>query len=124
MKKFVASIICLLLFTSNAIAHPPSKIEVEYHKAKNEIVVAVFHSVGTDRHQKERTHFIKEIDLLIDGEIVDSKAFNYQNNPLIVRARFSVPENEDNKKMEIKAICSTGSESTKEISIDKLPAYK
>jgi len=112
------------MFATPAFAHPPSSVTAEDDKAKNEIVVIVFHRISTDRHEKDRTHFIKEIDLEINGEIVDSQTFNYQNHPSIVRARFSMPKHENSDKLVIKAICSTGSELDNDILISNLPAYK
>ncbi|MBU1087554.1 MAG: hypothetical protein KKD05_08595 [Candidatus Omnitrophica bacterium] len=116
---------CLVFssLTTAAFAHPPSNIQMQYDQAKNELVVSVNHRIAANRHEKDRTHFIKEIDLEINGKTIDSKTFVYQNSS-IVKARFAMPKHENNDQLTVKAICSTDSELSSQSSISSLLKYK
>ncbi len=124
MNKLILYFLIFFLLASPAFAHQPSSIIVQKDKGTNELVVLVYHRISTGRHEKNRTHFIKEIILEVNGKQVDSATFNYQNNPSIVRTRFAMPKHERNDELTVKAICSTGSELSSKVSIKNLPVYQ
>jgi desulfoferrodoxin (superoxide reductase-like protein) len=123
-KTIFSFFVFSLLITQPVFAHPPSSIDVQYNKADNAIMVSVTHHISSKPHEKNRTHFIKEISLRLNEQAVDSKTFSYQNNPNFVKANFSMPKHESSDKLEIKAVCSTSAELIKEIAIIALPEYQ
>lgn len=124
MSKKIIYLLTFLLITQPVFAHPPSNIQVQYSKSNNEIIIIVNHRIGTGGHVKNRTHFIKEIVLNLNGKITDTKTFTYQNNSSIVKASFPLPKFESNDQLSLKAICSTGNELSKDILVNDLIKYQ
>jgi len=124
MNKLIIYFFIFSSLAMPALAHQPSNIIVQNNKDTNKLIVIVYHRINADRHEKNRTHFIKEISIEINEKQVDSKVYNYQNRPSVIRTSFSMPKHESNDELTIKAICSTGSELIKKISMSNLPKYQ
>ncbi|MFH1061863.1 MAG: hypothetical protein V1747_03125 [Candidatus Omnitrophota bacterium] len=120
MYKIIVYSLGFFLITQPAFAHPPSNIQVQYNKSANEIMVTINHRIATGGHEKNRTHFIKEVILQLNGKLADSKTFIYQNHSSLVKTSFLVPKHESDDILSIKAVCSTGSELAKEIPVRDL----
>ena len=81
LKKNIFSYLCgiiiffaiLFVLTDIVIAHPPSKININYEIQTNELIVNITHSVTT------QDHYIESIKIFINEEKYNT--FNYISQP-------------------------------------------
>lgn len=113
MKKYL--ILCvLILFAASceAFAHPPVNVEVNYEPNGQTISVIVRHDVGNPR-----THFIKEIDVSLNGKRIIEDKFTRQSNDNGQSADYEVPSLKKGDTVTVDAYCSVSGKKTASISI-------
>ena len=124
MRNILIIFFCLLIFTSDALAHPPASMKIRYDKSSNQLTVIMNHRTSKGGNSKKRKHFIEEVAFTKNGENIDTRTFNFQINPSIVKVDFSMPQYEEKDTFTIEATCSTGAKSSKTFSASDLKYYQ
>lgn len=113
MKKNVMLCVLLLLAASNnAFAHPPGHIDITYEPNSQTISVLVEHNVGNPR-----THFIKEIDVSLNGKRMIEDKFTRQSNDNDQSADYEIPDLKKGDTITVDAYCSISGQNSTVISI-------
>jgi len=73
ISKIFFCLCILLLITQTVSAHPPSNMDINFDIENQELKVNITHSVTTD------THYIKLIEIQLNGEKYNS--YNYNSQP-------------------------------------------
>jgi desulfoferrodoxin (superoxide reductase-like protein) len=98
----------LILTTNNVIAHPPSKLNIEYIEENEVVFVNITHSVSNN------DHYIKAVEIHINDKIYG--VYNYTNQPS--ETTFSYKYNtstNDGDTIKVKAICNQFGTLTREL---------
>ena len=105
MKKVFICLVLISLFLitsqSPAIAHPPSKITTSYDPEGKTLLVVVDHKVADPKK-----HFIWKVDVIKNGNIVDTKQFEEQTDNYTQKTAFVLTESQPTDVIEIEAFCN------------------
>jgi desulfoferrodoxin (superoxide reductase-like protein) len=123
MKKLVIAIICLLIFCADGLAHPPTTMNIRYNPDSKQITVIMNHRTSKGGKDKRRKHYIEEVTLAVNDEVVETKTFKFQQNTSIVRVSLTLPEYEKEDVFTVEAKDSKGAKATKTFSATDLPRY-
>ena len=75
MKIASLILMLILLITASGYAHPPYDIEFSYDKDKDVLKIDIIHPVGNPQK-----HFVDNIKILQNGNIISDKTFTSQTN--------------------------------------------
>ena len=108
MKKILVSVFLILCAISFLVAHPASKVIVEYDATNKTIKVDVKHDLTKSPVQDVKKHFIKTITLIIDGKLVKEDSFNLQSTVDDQFVNFTDIVLNKGSKVVVKAVCNLG----------------
>ena len=110
-KNFIIALV-ILMFCPVVYAHPPSNIDLKYNEAKKTFTLIINHRVSN------KSHCIKQIDISLNNEEMESKTFNRQINKKIVRFSFSIPEHKKGDILSVEVTCNRTGPVTKDFTIE------
>jgi hypothetical protein len=111
MKKFVLSLVFVLIFSANAFCHNPSDINVKIKDGGIDLVVS--HSVSDPT-----THYVKRIEVKLNGEKAAEKDFTSQTDDMTQKTGFDIPSLKKGDVLEITAYCSRYGEAKKSVTVE------
>ena len=103
MKKFSSVLVAigLLAVSSSAFAHPPSAVTLVFDPATKTISVSAEHAVS-----RPKFHFIKKIDVSVNGKQVKEFTFLEQENKMRQRATYVLADIKADDIIAVKATCN------------------
>ncbi len=114
MHKILVILVCFMLLSASAYAHPPSKVTLEYKKTQDVFTLIINHRVTSKRH------FIKEIVIKLNGEKIRTKHFAFQNNKRIVTFSFQLPDYKKEDILSVEITCNRTGTIEKDFSLYKV----
>ena len=115
MKKIF--VLFFIFFTISIVfAHSPSDITISYDGTKDNLKVIIKHSLKTSPEQDPNKHYIKSVELKINGKLFKTNTFTKQSSVEEQITNFDkINLNKDNKdsKITIKATCNIVGSKTK-----------
>lgn len=106
-------LISLLIISSMAFAHPPSRIKADFNITEKTISIEVEHGV------RSKDHFINAIEVLLNGKSIIKQNSSEQFNDSIQKYLFLIPELKDNDKLTIIAKCNKFGDMRREFVVQK-----
>lgn len=103
---------CLFLMANTVCAHPPTNIEIEYNPSDKTVLVIATHPV-----KDPQNHYIKTIDLVLNGKEIAAEKFHMQLNKITQRASFVIKDAKSGDALIADADCSLFGSLAKEIKI-------
>lgn len=96
-------IVAILVFfaSQTAFAHPPSNIGITSDPSSQTISVIVYHDVANPK-----THYIKEIDIAVNGKRVIEDKFTMQSENNSQQATYELPDLKNGDKVTAEAFCN------------------
>ena len=115
MKKLLLAVMFVLFYTSAALAHPPTAIQVKAIDA-TQIEVTVLH--GT---KNPDAHHIKEIVVSLNGGKIIVQDFSTQQTNEAQKAVYNLPEliKDPKAAITVYAVCNKGGDMTKKFVLGK-----
>ncbi len=109
MRYFIA----LLIISSVAFAHPPSKINADFKLAEKIVMIEVEHAVRT------KDHYINVIEILLNGKLIIKQNSSEQLTDSIQKYSYLIPELKENDKITIIAKCNKFGDMKRNFTIQK-----
>ncbi|MCX7820573.1 MAG: hypothetical protein N2258_02740 [Brevinematales bacterium] len=97
MKYFIS---ILLIISSIAFAHPPSRIKADFNLSEKTIAIEIEHGV------RSKDHYINAIEILLNGKSIIKQSSSEQFNEDIQKYLYLLPELKENDKITIIAKCN------------------
>lgn len=102
----------LLGQTENAYAHPPSDIAMTYDNIAKVLKVVITHPVSNPQ-----AHFIKEVDIELNGKKIIEHKISAQDNHSTQTVSYLIPDAKAQDTVSIEAYCNISGSLKKEIKI-------
>lgn len=114
MKKVIIFIILSYLFSiySIAYAHPPQDIKITYDANTKMLHAVILHNVSNPNN-----HFIKKVDVAINGHEIIEHKISRQDNNSNQTVSYLIPDVNLQDKVSVEAYCSISGKLEKEIEI-------
>lgn len=106
-------LISLLIISSMAFAHPPSRIKADFNITEKTISIEVEHGV------RSKDHFINAIEVLLNGKSIIKQNSSEQLNDNVQKYLFLIPELKENDKVTIIAKCNKFGDMRREFVVQK-----
>ncbi len=119
MRKIAALFLCALFFASALWAHPPEDIIITFDLAKSTVHAVIVHD-----SKDIMKHFIKQIEVLVNGESMIKQKTITQTGKDGQSVSYVIPGLKKGDKVAIDADCSMYGDLTKEAVADEKPAKK
>lgn len=113
-KAFLWATLIILLPCASAMAHPPSSIDIAFDPDTQAVNVTVNHDV-----KDTKTHYIKEIDVSVNGKPLLTDKYTFQDNNKTQPAVYELPDLAPGDKVSVKASCSISGMNTAELTVPK-----
>ncbi|NQT75195.1 MAG: hypothetical protein HQ566_01600 [Candidatus Omnitrophica bacterium] len=101
-----------ILSGTSAYAHPPSNIKVEHSSESRMLTIIVTHPV-----KNVEKHFIKKIDIGLNGKEILSHKIKKQDNNEYQFAVYMIPDAKIVDRITVEAYCSISGKLKKEIDV-------
>jgi hypothetical protein len=111
MKIIIASLVLVLILSTNAFCHSPSGINVAFKEGGIDLVV--FHSVSDPA-----THYVKKIEVQLNGVKNAEKTFTSQTDDTTQKTGFDILSLKKGDVLEITAYCSKFGSVTKSVTVE------
>ena len=107
MKKIIASFIVIFFILSITIiyAHPPRIVNVNYDSKTKTIEVVMPHPVAN-----RTKHFIKRIEVFVNGEAVAQDIFHHQVSDAMQKSSFIIKDAKPGDVISVEGFCNKGGE--------------
>ncbi len=112
MKKIVLLLIGLLLASTAAFAHPPSDIKIQFDDNTKTLTAVIKHPVSNPQ-----SHFIKKVDIGLNGKEVQMLPFAKQDNNATQAVKITIPEAKKGDVLSVEGYCNLGGRLEKEIKV-------
>jgi len=116
MKRTVFIALMMILSAVIAFSHPPEIKSLAYDPAAKLLTITVVHNITTTRVTDVTKHYVKAVDITINGLKAVSAAFTYQEGPegetLIYKILVAKGD-----KVAVTGACSLAGQGAKEIVI-------
>ncbi len=114
MKKIISltTVFCFCLLCATASAHPPQDIAVTYDPKTKMLWAVITHNVSNPEN-----HFIKKVDVAINGQEVIEHKISRQDNNLNQTVSYLLPDVKPGDKLSVEAYCSISGKLKQEIEI-------
>jgi len=111
MKKLaVFFLLFLTVAVFNATAHPPSDIKITFDPATKMLEAIIFHDVNNPAQ-----HFIKKVDIGLNGHEVVSQSISRQDNNESQTVRVLIPDAKIGDVLSVEGYCSISGKLEKEL---------
>ncbi len=116
MKKFIVLLaLCLVVFfSSTALAHPPSDIQLTYDPLTKILKAVIMHNVSNPTN-----HYIIKVDVGLNGKEIITQQISRQDNNTDQTVSYLIPDAKPQDKLSVEAYCSISGKLEKEITIEK-----
>ncbi len=121
MKKIFVFFL-IFLVVPFIFAHSPSDVKITYDSTKDSISVIVKHDISTTQAKDPAKHYVKSIDLKINGKTVKTNTFMKQDSldkQTTTFDKLNLDKNKDNE-IEIEAYCSISGEKNSSIVVKSM----
>lgn len=105
----------LWLMVAVAYAHPPSDIKITFDPQTKTLNAVIMHNTSNPL-----THYIKKIDIALNGEDITELTFSKQENNQSQSISYSVPNAKEGDVVSVEGYCSISGKLKKEIAIKPL----
>jgi len=114
MKKiFTFALACFFLaICSTVYAHPPSEITITFDPKTKILTAVIAHNVSIPQR-----HFIKQVDIALNGQEIISQTFNRQDDNFGQTVSYRVSEAKPGDTLSVEAYCSISGKLKKEIKV-------
>ena len=114
MKKMKIILILgsLLLVSAIAFAHPPSDIKIRFDEKTKTLTAVIEHRVSNPK-----THYIKQVDIGLNGKEIQMLPFQKQDNNAGQTLKVVVPEAKNGDVLSVEGHCNLSGKLEKEIKI-------
>lgn len=115
MKKIILfGLICYFVSISTlAFAHPPQDIKVNFDKNSKMLRAVITHNVSNPK-----AHFIKKVDVSINGEEIIEHKISEQDNNTTQVVSYLIPDVKPGDKISVEAYCSISGKLEKQIKVE------
>jgi len=114
LKIFLVLLINVFFIVQPGYAHPPSKIDAAYSPETKILSVVVTHPVN-DR----RKHFIKRVDVSLNGEQIEKKEFKTQTDNATQMVSFTIAGARSDDVITVEAQCNISGKLTETIEVGR-----
>lgn len=116
MKRIFLSILVffVVFYCIEAYAHPPADIKLEYNSQSRILSVVITHPVNNTE-----SHFIKKIDVSVNGKEVITHILKRQDTNATQLAVYMIPDADAGDAISIEAYCSISGKLKKEVKVEK-----
>jgi hypothetical protein len=121
MKRafIMASILFFVLAQFIVTATPPSGIDASFNSKTGELAIKVMHDVSKTKVKDVTKHFIKSIDIKLNGQALTTLKFDKQETPEYQNAKYKIVKPfKKGDKISITAFCSIKGSAMKEIKVN------
>ncbi len=112
MKKMVFLLIGLVVASTAAFAHPPSDIKIQFDDNTKTLTAVIQHRVSNPQ-----SHFIKKVDIGLNGREVQMLPFAKQDNNATQTVKITIPEAKKGDVLSVEGYCNLSGRLEKEIKI-------
>jgi hypothetical protein len=112
MKKIVcfSGIFVFFLLTATVYAHPPSDIKVTFDPKTKILSALIIHDVSNPA-----THFIKKVDVSLNGKEIVEQAISRQDNPNSQAVSYLIPDFKEGDRLAVEGYCSISGKLEKQL---------
>nr|MBU1328053.1 hypothetical protein [Candidatus Omnitrophota bacterium] len=114
MKKIIMFLILSFFVSSVAYAHPPSDIKITYDTKTKILKAVITHNVSDIKK-----HFIKKVDIGLNGKEIISHVISQQDNNTNQTVSYLISDAKTGDKLSVEAYCSISGKLEKEIKVAK-----
>lgn len=114
MKKiFVFLVTCLFISVCSTVyAHPPSDIIINFDPKTRILNAVIMHNVSIPSK-----HFIKKVDIALNGQEIITQTFNRQDNSNGQTVQYLIPNAKAGDVLSVEAYCSISGKLKKETKV-------
>jgi desulfoferrodoxin (superoxide reductase-like protein) len=112
MKKLAILLCGLLALSTAAFAHPPSDIKIQFDDKLNTLTAVIEHPVSNPD-----THYIKKIDIGLNGKEIETLTFTEQDNNAAQIVIIALPQATKGDVLSVEAYCNQSGKLEKEIKV-------
>lgn len=114
MKKIIMFLILIFFTVSSACAHPPSDMKITYDLKARVLKAVIMHNVSDSKK-----HFIREVDIGLNGKNIISHAISRQDDIPSQTVIYRIPDARIGDVLSVEAYCSISGKLKKEIKVEK-----
>jgi desulfoferrodoxin (superoxide reductase-like protein) len=115
MKRLIILLIVSFVFlfvVSTLYAHPPSDIKITFDPKTKMLQVVIMHNTSNPM-----SHYIKKIDVGLNGKEIIEQNISAQDNNDSQRAAYFIPDAKDGDLISVEGYCSISGKLEKEITV-------
>jgi hypothetical protein len=112
MKKIVclSGIFILFFLATTVYAHPPSDIKIIFDPKTKILSALIIHNVSNPA-----THFIKKVDVSLNGKEIVEQAISRQDNPNSQSVSYLIPDFKEGDLLAVEGYCSISGKLEKQL---------
>lgn len=100
-KVCIAVLVFMSLVVPCADAHPPSAIDISYNPVTKVVTAVITHQVSTPL-----THYIKKVDVAINGKVIITQSLSRQDSNTSQTVLYYIPDAKKDDWISVEASCS------------------
>ena len=112
MKKTSLILCGFLMISTLAFAHPPSDIKIQFDPIAKVLLATIEHRVSNPK-----THYIKKVDIGLNGKEVQTLTFTKQDSAKEQTFAIPVPEAKQGDTLSVEGYCNLSGKLEKEIKV-------
>jgi RNA-binding protein YhbY len=112
MRKIIAILIGVFLSSTTAYAHPPQDIQITFDAKAKMLSAVIVHNVSNPA-----THFIKEVDIALNGKEIIKQKMSRQDNNVSQSVMYVIPDANEGDLISVEGYCSISGKLSKEIKV-------
>lgn len=112
MKKTILFLCGLLIVSAQAFAHPPVNIKIEFDLKTHTLNAVITHPVSNPK-----THYIKKVDIGLNGKESKMLPFTKQENNTLQTVKIVLPEVRKGDVLSVEGYCNISGRLEKEIKV-------
>ncbi len=112
MKKIILVLCGLLVAGTQAFAHPPSDIKIQFDDKTKTLTAVVEHRVSNPK-----THYIYKVDIGLNGKEIQMLPFKSQETSTHQTVKFAVPQAKKGDALSVEGYCNLSGKLEKEIKV-------
>jgi len=113
MKKRAALLVLFVLtLATSAYAHPPSDIKITFDPATKMLHADIIHDV-----KDTSTHFIKKVDVSLNGKEIIAQEFSLQGNNESQLVHYLIPDAKIGDTVSVEGYCNISGKLEKELKV-------
>lgn len=114
MKEITLFIFVLIILSAQeGWAHPPTDISLKYDKTKKMVTATIIHPV-----KDVTTHYLKKVDLSVNGKEVMTKKFTRQENSVSQSVSFQLTDIRSGDEIGVEGYCNLSGKLERELKVE------